>query len=98
MYSLGDEDGGGGGDDDEEEDDDKEEDVHQAVTRIQAIVRSRQAREQYLRLRRVTMSLQERVLSRSRGDTMDDDDKDDEEEEEVEEEEAQGGGVGRGRI
>ena len=54
-------------DDDDEEEDEEEEDAKVAVSRIQAIVRSRQAREQYLRLA-VTMSLQERIAARARGD------------------------------
>ena len=60
-------------DDDDEEEDEEEEDAKVAVSRIQAIVRSRQAREQYLRLRSVTMSLQERIAARARGETPVDD-------------------------
>ena len=72
------------------DDDDDEEDAKVAVERIQAIIRSRRAREQYLRLRSVTMSLQERIAARARGETpmgedgdgedieVDDDDDDDE--------------------
>ena len=48
--------------------DDDEEDAKVAVERIQAIIRSRRAREQYLRLRSVTMSLQERIAARARGE------------------------------
>jgi hypothetical protein len=78
-------------------DNEEEEDAKVAVSRIQAIVRSRRAREQYLRLRSVTVSLQERVAARARGDAgadEDDDDMevDDDEEEEEEEEEGVGGG------
>ena len=73
------------------DDDDDEEDTKVAVERIQAIIRSRRAREQYLRLRSVTMSLQERIAARARGETpmgedgdgedieVDDDDDDDDE-------------------
>jgi hypothetical protein len=63
---------GEGNGDPSDDDDDDEDDVHQAVSRIQAIIRSRQAREQYLRLRKVTTSLQERIAARARGeDVMD---------------------------
>jgi hypothetical protein len=52
----------------DDEDDEEEEDAKVAVERIQAIIRSRRAREQYLRLRSVTMSLQERIAARARGE------------------------------
>ena len=63
-------------DDDDDDDDDEEEeeeeegvnhqDVKQAVSRIQAIVKSQEAREQYLRLRQTTVSMQERLAARGR--------------------------------
>jgi ankyrin repeat protein len=78
-------------DDEEDDDDEEEEDAKVAVSRIQAIVRSRQAREQYLRLRSVTMSLQERIAARARGETpMDDADGDDIEVDDEDEDEDQG--------
>ena len=91
-----DSDGGAGSDaiSADDDDDDDEEDAKVAVERIQAIIRSRRAREQYLRLRSVTMSLQERIAARARGEVpmgedgdgedieVDDDDDDDEGEEE----------------
>mmetsp|Transcript_6151 Transcript_6151/g.20539 ORF Transcript_6151/g.20539 Transcript_6151/m.20539 type:complete len:851 (+) Transcript_6151:1381-3933(+) len=71
--------------------DEDEEDAKLAVERIQAIIRSRRAREQYLRLRSVTMSLQERVAARARGEIPmgEDGDGDDIEVEDEEDDEAE---------
>ena len=56
--------------DDDSDDDDEEENVQQAVARIQAITRSREARDQYLRLRMVTQSMQERRDAIARGEAV----------------------------
>ena len=50
--------------------DEEEENVQQAVARIQAITRSREARDQYLRLRMVTQSMQERRAAIARGEAV----------------------------
>ena len=57
-------------DDDDSDDDEEEENVQQAVARIQAITRSREARDQYLRLRMVTQSMQERRDAIARGEAV----------------------------
>ena len=56
--------------DDGDDDDDEEENVQQAVARIQAITRSREAWDQYLRLRMVTQSMQERRDAIARGEAV----------------------------
>ena len=56
--------------DDDSDDDEEEENVQQAVARIQAITRSREARDQYLRLRMVTQSMQERRDAIARGEAV----------------------------
>ena len=76
------------------DDDDDEEDAKVAVERIQAIIRSRRAREQYLRLRSVTMSLQERIAARARGEVPmgEDGDGDDIEVDDDDDDDGDGGG------
>ena len=61
---------GTGDDEDDTSDDEEEENVQQAVARIQAITRSREARDQYLRLRMVTQSMQERRAAIARGEAV----------------------------
>jgi hypothetical protein len=61
---------GTGDEEDDTSDDEEEENVQQAVARIQAITRSREARDQYLRLRMVTQSMQDRRAAIARGEAV----------------------------